>query len=225
MEDVSDKVCHLNSLKPQRETEIMTMAIALSTHRARMLLDPDLSRIGPFLNHPEAIRRTPRSDARINASGTAAIMFGGFCLLPMQRLLLEAEQPVHLGSRALDILIALIERHGELVTKKDLMARVWPGVTVVEANLAVHVSALRRALRDGQAGNRYLINIPGQGYRFVAPISITEELPPASAWAPSIEQDFDMRAMLARLIGSADEVRRLAAQLLEVSNEVSEFVG
>ncbi|HTR15043.1 MAG TPA: transcriptional regulator [Roseiarcus sp.] len=150
----------------------------------------------------------------------AAIMFGAFCLLPTQRLLLEADEPVRLGSRALDILIALIERHGELVTKKDLMARVWPGITVVEANLAVHVSALRRALRDGKAGNRYLINIPGQGYRFVAPISITQELPPESSWVPAIEQDFDMRAMLARLIGSADEVRRLAAQLLEVSGSV-----
>jgi len=202
----------------------MTMAIALSTHRARMLLDPDLSHIGP-LNDPQTIRRAPRAEARINASGTGSIMFGGFCLLPTQRLLLEAGQPVHLGSRALDILIALIERHGELITKKDLMARVWPGVTVVEANLAVHVSALRRALRDGQAGNRYLVNIPGQGYRFVAPISITDELPSASSWAPAIEPDFDTRAMLTRLIGSADEVRRLAAQLLEVSSEVSDSVG
>ena len=220
MEDVSDKVSHLNSLKPQREIEIMTMAIALSTNRAHALLDPDFGRVGPFLDNQQVNRRARRSEARINASGSTAITFGGFCLLPTQRLLLEAEQPVHLGSRALDILIALIERHGELVTKKDLMARVWPGVTVVEANLAVHVSALRRALRDGQPGNRYLINIPGQGYRFVAPISITEELPPALSWAPAIEQDFDMRAMLARLIGSADEVRRLAAQLLEVSDSV-----
>ena len=158
---------------------------------------------------------------RLNASGKSAILFGPFCLLPTQRLLLEADQPVRLGSRALDILIALIERHGELVTKKEIMAQVWPGITVVEANLAVHISALRRALRDGQAGNRYLINIPGQGYRFVAPISVTEELPPASSWVPAIDQDFDMRTMLTRLIGSADEVRRLAAQLLEVSELVA----
>ena len=100
------------------------------------------------------------------------------------------------------------------------MARVWPGITVVEANLAVHVSALRRALRDGQAGCRYLINIPGQGYRFVAPISISKEAPTASAWVPAIDQDFDMRGMLTRLIGSADEVRRLATQLLEVSASI-----
>ena len=107
--------------------------------------------------------------------------------------------------------------------RKNSWRAYGPAITVVEANLAVHISALRRALRDGQAGNRYLINIPGQGYRFVAPISITEEMPPASSWVPAIDQDFDMRAMLTRLIGSADEVRRLAAQLLEVSNEVSDL--
>lgn len=199
----------------------MTLAIALSTHRAQTLLD--LSRVGPFLENQQAYRREPEptNEARLNASGKSAILFGPFCLLPKQRLLLEADQPVRLGSRALDILIALIERHGELVTKKEIMAQVWPGITVVEANLAVHISALRRALRDGQAGNRYLINIPGQGYRFVAPISVTEELPPASSWVPAIDQDFDMRAMLTRLIGSADEVRRLAAQLLKVSELVA----
>lgn len=198
----------------------MTFAIALSTQNAHRLLGPGSTDVGPFLESPQIYRRRPAND-----SGTAAIMFGAFCLLPTQRLLLEADEPVRLGSRALDILIALVERHGELVTKKDLMARVWPGITVVEANLAVHVSALRRALHDGQAGHRYLINIPGQGYRFVAPISVTEDLPPASSWVPAVEQDLDMRAMLSRLIGSADEVRRLAAQLLEGSNEVSDSVG
>ena len=182
--------------------------------------------VGPLLDSPQGYRRAPANDARINASRTAAIMFGAFSLLPTQRLLLEAGEPVRLGSRALQHPIALIERHGELVTKKDLMARVWPGITVVEANLAVDVSALRRALRDGQAGCRYLINTPGQGYRFVAPISVTEELPPASSsGVPAMEGDFGMRAMLTRLIGSAEEVRRLAARLLEVSNDVSDLVG
>jgi|SRR5208337_1088582 len=198
----------------------MTLAIALSTQNARRLLGSGPTDIGSFLDNPQIYRRAPANEVRINASSTAAIMFGAFCLLPTQRLLLEADQPVRLGSRALDILIAIIERHGELVTKKELMERVWPSITVVEANLAVHISALRRALRDGQGGNRYLINIPGQGYRFVAPISISEELPPASSWVPALERDFDMRAMLTRLIGSADEVRRLAAQLNEVSDSV-----
>jgi len=68
------------------------------------------------------------------------------------------------------ILIVLLERPSELVTKQELMARVWPNLFVEQANLPVHVSALRRALRDGRDGNRFIINIPGRGYCFVTPI-------------------------------------------------------
>lgn len=82
---------------------------------------------------------------------------------------------MRLGSRALDILIALVARRGELVSKRELMRAAWPDTMVVEANLTVHVAALRRALGDGQAGARYIVNIPGRGYRFVAPVSSAEE--------------------------------------------------
>jgi DNA-binding winged helix-turn-helix (wHTH) protein len=71
------------------------------------------------------------------------------------------------------ILIVLLERPGELVSKQDLMARVWPSLFVEPANLTVHVSALRRTLRDGRDGNRFIINIPGRGYIFVASIKIS----------------------------------------------------
>ena len=64
-----------------------------------------------------------------------AISFGPFRLLPRQRLLLEGDKQVRLGSRALDILSALVERPGELVGKDDLIARVWPGTFVEEGNL------------------------------------------------------------------------------------------
>src|SRR5271165_7511784 len=198
----------------------MTLAIALSAHRARMLLDAGPGGIGPFFGNQLADRLAPSSEGRAGASSVAAIRFGAFCLLPGQRLLLEADQPVPLGSRALDILIALLERHGELITRRELMARVWPGITVVDANLSVHIAALRRALRDGQDGNRYLVTTPGQGYRFVAPISVSEDRPAEPSWLlpATEEQDFDLRAMLARLIGSADEVRRLASVLLQASD-------
>ena len=107
-----------------------------------------------------------------------SIVFGRFRLLPMQRLLTEAGTPVHLGSRAFDILLALVERAGELVTKEELMARAWPNTFVAPANLAVHIMALRRALADGRDGNRYVVNIPGRGYRFVA--AVTFEKSPRS---------------------------------------------
>ena len=95
------------------------------------------------------------------------ISFGPFRLLPTQFLLLEGGKPVRLGSRALQILIVLLERPGELVSKQELMARVWPDVFVEPANLTVHISALRRMLRDGRDRNRFIINIPGRGYSFV----------------------------------------------------------
>jgi DNA-binding winged helix-turn-helix (wHTH) protein len=98
------------------------------------------------------------------------IAFGPFRLLPAQFLLLERDKPVRVGSRALEILIALLEHPGEQVSKQDLMDRVWPNIFVEAANLTVHISALRRTLRDGRDGNRFIINIPGRGYSFVAPI-------------------------------------------------------
>ena len=70
------------------------------------------------------------------------------------------------------ILIVLLERPGELVTTQELMARVWPNLFVELANLTVHISASRRALRDGRDGNRFIINIPGRGYCFVAPVTL-----------------------------------------------------
>ena len=100
------------------------------------------------------------------------VSFGAFRLLSTQFLLLEGDKPVNLGSRAMHILIVLLEQPGKLVTKQELMARVWPNVFVEPANLTVHISALRCALRDGRDGNRFIINIPGRGYRFVAPVTL-----------------------------------------------------
>jgi len=93
--------------------------------------------------------------------------------LPEERLLLEADTVVRIGSRALDILIAMVERPGQLISKEELMAKVWPNLHVEPANLTVHIAALRRLLGDGKNGNRYLINIPGRGYRFVSSVSHT----------------------------------------------------
>src|SRR5271166_3420148 len=105
------------------------------------------------------------------ASGKRAVSFGPFRLLPERRLLLEGDKPVRLGSRALDMLIALVEHPGEVVSRDELMARVWPNTHVDEGNLKFQISALRRTLGGG---NRYLVNIPGRGYSFVAPVARAE---------------------------------------------------
>ena len=116
-----------------------------------------------------------------------AISFGALRLLPKQRLLLEGDKPVRLGSRALDLLIALVERPGELVGKHELMARVWRGTFVEEGNLKFQVGALRRALGDGRGGRRYIATSAGQGYRFVAPVSVAQA--PAAAPLPAVRRD------------------------------------
>jgi DNA-binding winged helix-turn-helix (wHTH) protein len=101
-----------------------------------------------------------------------AVSFGPFRLVPTQYLLLDGGTRVPLRGRAMQILMVLVERSGELVTKQELMDRVWPKLYVQPASLTVHISALRRALRDGRDGNRFIINIPGRGYCFVAPTSL-----------------------------------------------------
>jgi len=106
------------------------------------------------------------------------VSFGPFRLLPTQFLLLEGDKRVPLGSRALEILIVLLQRPGELVSKQELMARVWPDVFVAPANLTVHMSALRRTLRDGRDGNRFIINIPGRGYSFVGSVAVVGRIEP-----------------------------------------------
>jgi DNA-binding winged helix-turn-helix (wHTH) protein len=98
------------------------------------------------------------------------IAFGRFRLYVSQRLLLEEGRPVSLGGHALELLIALVERPGEVVSKQDLVARTWPGLTVEESNLRVQISALRRTLRDGESGERYISTVNGRGYCFVAPV-------------------------------------------------------
>ena len=87
-----------------------------------------------------------------------------------------------------DILIALISTPNEVVSKKDLMSRVWPDVTVEEGSLRFHMASLRKALGDGKDGARYITTLAGRGYCFVAPVSQAsrprDEAPAASANFP-----------------------------------------
>jgi DNA-binding winged helix-turn-helix (wHTH) protein len=82
---------------------------------------------------------------------------------------------VPLGSRAIEILILLVERAGEVVPKRHLIDQVWPGRSVDDANLRVGVASLRKSIGDGCGGARYIINVPNRGYCFVSPVSPSEE--------------------------------------------------
>src|SRR5258707_5580889 len=99
------------------------------------------------------------------------LSFGPFNLAVSERLITSGRAPIGLAGRALDILIVLISAPNEVVSKKDLMARVWPDVTVEEGSLRFHMASLRKALGDGKAGARYITTIAGRGYCFVAPVS------------------------------------------------------
>src|ERR1700738_3045217 len=99
------------------------------------------------------------------------ICFGPFRLLAAERVLEKGGVRVRLGSRALDILIALVERPTEVVSQRELIERVWPDLAVDEGSLRVHISALRQALGEGRSDRRYVTNVSGRGYCFVAPIS------------------------------------------------------
>jgi DNA-binding winged helix-turn-helix (wHTH) protein len=98
------------------------------------------------------------------------LQFGPFELSSRERALRRDGLALPLGSRALDILIYLAERPGEVIAKQELIDHVWPDVTVEEGSLRVHVAAIRKALGDGQLGNRYIANIKGRGYSFVGAV-------------------------------------------------------
>jgi DNA-binding winged helix-turn-helix (wHTH) protein len=157
-----------------RETAVAASGLTAPSERLQPAEAPLLQRVNSGSSF-RARRRVQSPDAdwpkasRPAGARPSEVSFGPFRLLRSQLLLLEGDEPVPLGSRALCILIALLERPGELVTKQELMACVWPNLFVEPANLSVHMSALRRALRDGRDGNRFIINIPGRGYCFVAP--------------------------------------------------------
>jgi len=100
-----------------------------------------------------------------------AFVFGPFRLLIARRELLAHGVPVTMGQRAFEILLTLVSRHGQLVTKDELMAEVWPGVVVEENNIQVHISAVRKVLAAAGDGDRYLLTVAGRGYRFLAPVT------------------------------------------------------
>ncbi|MEH2486413.1 ATP-binding protein [Bradyrhizobium sp. AZCC 2230] len=99
------------------------------------------------------------------------LRFGPFELSIGERVLRRDGRVLPLGDRALDILTYLADRPGEVIAKQALINHVWSDVIVEEGTLRVHVAAIRKALRDGQFGNRYIANVKGRGYSFVGTVA------------------------------------------------------
>ncbi len=96
--------------------------------------------------------------------------FGEFELDVERRLLFRQGEAIPLKSKAIDLLITLIEQRGEVVSKNALLDSVWENQFVEENNLTVHIAALRKVLGETKNENRYIVTVPGKGYRFVAPV-------------------------------------------------------
>jgi DNA-binding winged helix-turn-helix (wHTH) protein len=130
---------------------------------------------------PALWRETPLpldANRSIPATADAALEFGRFRVLLRHRQLLADGVPVELGTRAFDLLLALLEADGLLLTKEELVSRVWPDVVVSEENLKVQVSALRKAL----GADRDVIRTEfGRGYRFTGALRPNTG---ADAWQP-----------------------------------------
>lgn len=138
------------------------------------------------------------------------LSFGPFELHRSRKLLLENGVPVRLGSRALELLVALVERAGEVVGKNELIACVWPDTFVEENNLRVHITAIRKRLGDGQGGTRYILNVAGRGYSFVGQVRRSQRSD--SAPTNSLPSG-NLPAPIARPLGRADLVDAIALLL------------
>jgi predicted ATPase/DNA-binding winged helix-turn-helix (wHTH) protein len=140
-----------------------------------------------------------------------AFTFGPFRLLPEERVLLEAGKAVRIGGRALDILTALVVRSGTLISKEELIAHAWPRTRVEEANLRVHIGALRNALGENRAGVRYIATVAGRGYCFVAPVQ-REGAAPLVASFPD-KSAASLPVPITRLIGRDGAVESVLSEV------------
>ena len=141
-----------------------------------------------------------------------ALSFGPFTLDPARKLLLDGGRTVRLGGRALDLLIALVARAGDVVSHDELFAQVWPRTVVEESSLRVHMSLLRKALGDGVDGRRCIASLPGRGYSFVMHVT-----PAHSARAPAaVAASMPPRLLPSRLTGVVGRERELAVLALKL---------
>jgi predicted ATPase/DNA-binding winged helix-turn-helix (wHTH) protein len=132
-----------------------------------------------------------------------ALRFGRFELRPREHRLLADGEAVVLGGRAFDLLLALVQRAGQLVTRNELIESVWPGRVVEENNLSVQVNALRKVL-----GSEWLVTVPGRGYRFVAPLATAGRGAAAGNDAPNAPRT-NLPVLQPLLIGRSDDLAAL----------------
>jgi predicted ATPase/DNA-binding winged helix-turn-helix (wHTH) protein len=148
--------------------------------------------------------------------------FGPFKLNVEERLLYRDGVQLELGSRSMGILTMLVERAGEVVDKKELLAHTWPNIFVEESSLRVHLAGLRKVLGEGQEGARYITNIHGRGYCFVAPVTHSSARNRDPLAAPNPAKDaavapdrlHGVPVRLGRMVGREETLSSLRNQVL-----------
>ncbi|WP_377155613.1 winged helix-turn-helix domain-containing protein [Roseateles sp. UC29_93] len=133
-------------------------------------------------------------------------------LLPERQLLLNGGTPSRIGGRALDLLTALVERPGEMVTKRELMARAWPSTVVDESNLKVNMAGLRRVLGEGVGDPRYIATVIGRGYRFIADVHVPGSPEPLPKEVAPLRRH-NLPTGTTRVVGRADAIAALQQDL------------
>ncbi len=130
--------------------------------------------------------------------------FGRFRLQPSQKLLTEDGRPVRIGSRAFDLLVALVQRTGEVLERNELVRRVWPDSVVEDGSLRAHIAALRRMLGEGRDGARFISNIAGRGYCFVADVHVEFAPMPTETGSAHPVHPTNLPVLLTRMVGRDD---------------------
>jgi predicted ATPase/DNA-binding winged helix-turn-helix (wHTH) protein len=177
-----------------------------------MLMSIRIARSGfaPTIEHPgKHSKATSRAMADDDVHGNLQV--GPFELSIRERVLRRDGVVLPLGSRALDILIYLADRPGEVIAKQELIDRVWSDVTVEEGSLRVHVAAIRKALGDGQFGNRYIANIKGRGYSFVGTVATLADR--SESGNPKFRQQSRLPARPTMMLGRETVVSEVSDKL------------
>jgi predicted ATPase/DNA-binding winged helix-turn-helix (wHTH) protein len=148
--------------------------------------------------------------------GAHIVSFGAFQFDMLRRSLTRHGRALHLRSREAEILHCLVEQAGQIVSKSDLMKRVWPNTTVSEGNLRVQIASLRRLFGESAEDDRFIIGIPNRGYSFrgsiAADFGATEVPPVPETQATRSRHDIPLR--LKPMIGRTELLERLTGHLL-----------
>jgi predicted ATPase/DNA-binding winged helix-turn-helix (wHTH) protein len=150
---------------------------------------------------------------RIDDSEERPIGFGPFQLYPAARILKKNLDPVDIGGRAFDILVALLRRPNEIVTKRELFELVWPNIHVDDGSLRTQITYLRKALGEGEGEARYIRNVAGRGYCFVGTVTTGApgaEREKAKSWCAHA-----LPLPPPKIVGRDEVIRQISSQLLE----------